>query len=205
VTIPLHQATAFDLPSPESSGPRPEQNGGRSGALNNVVADYERVSVARDTSVSVQEETPPGEVRSSNEHSLRYESIDEKVTPFSKRRFREINTPSLTPISEWEGYVEDIDEEEFTVRLVDTKSSSSLPEDLATFRKSELSQRDRELLVPGAIVRWVVGLERLPSDQRRRVSELHFRNLPAHSTRDFDRAKKRARDLIESIDLDEST
>ena len=132
------------------------------------------------------------------------ENIDDIVLPYSKRFPIHINLRSFSPTAEWEGYVEEIGDDDFSVRIVDIKSGSSLPEEVATFSKSELSQRDRKLLVPGAIVRWVIGLERLPTDQRRRVSELHFRNLPAHSIRDLDRARTKAKDLLDSILVDES-
>ena len=98
------------------------------------------------------------------------------------------DTRRFSPSSDREGHVEDIGEGEFTVRLVNAKSPSSLPGELATFSKSELSQDERNLLVPDAIVRWVVGVGRPSADQRRRVSRLQFRKLPLHSIHDFEHA-----------------
>lgn len=61
------------------------------------------------------------------------------------------------PIEEWEGYVEDISKDEFTVRLVNVKSNTALPEEMVTFLKSEITVHERKLLQLGAIVRWVIG------------------------------------------------
>ena len=199
MTNPASQRTAFDLPLSESPSSGLEQD---DDFLNGIVADYKRISVEQERHFTLQEEGVE-DIALSGDHNRQQESIDNIVVPFSKRLPAKINTRSFSPTTEWEGYVEDIGEDEFTVRLVDVKSPSSLPEDMATFTKSELSQRERRLLVPGAIVRWIVGLERLPTDQRRRVSELHFRDLPAHSTRDRERARSKAKDLLASIIRDE--
>ena len=133
--------------------------------------------------------------------------IDDVVAPFSRRHRGLMPVQaqrSLTPISEWEGYVESIEGEMFTVRLVNTRSGDTLPDEEAEFSTSELSGDQRKRLEVGAIVRWVVGLERLATDQRRRVSELHFRRLPAHTKLDYARAFERARDLISEIEWDDA-
>ncbi len=112
---------------------------------------------------------------------------------------------TLTPISEWEGYVEDISENDFSVRMVNVRSKSSLPADMATFDKDEVSKYDRQLLKEGAIVRWVVGRERLSTGQIRNVSELYFRRLPAHTEKDYKRAYEMACTLLAGIDWDNET
>ncbi len=109
---------------------------------------------------------------------------------------------TFTPTSEWEGYVESMSEDEFSVRLVNIRSQSSLPADQATFYKDEVSENDQQLLREGAIVRWVIGRERLPTGQVRNVSELYFRRLPAHSEKDYKRAYEKACTLLEGINWD---
>ena len=106
---------------------------------------------------------------------------------------------TLIPTAEWEGYVESITENEFSVRMMDVRSKSPLPVDQATFSKDDVSEYDRKLLVEGAIVRWIIGRERLPTGQVRNVSELHFRRLPAHSEKDYKRAHEKACSLLEAI------
>ena len=112
---------------------------------------------------------------------------------------------TLSPLGEWEGFVEKIEDDGFVVRMVDVKSKTSLPEELARFSKSEVADHQKERLRVGAIVRWVVGLEKLPTGQRRRVSELHFRRLPAYTRRDLQRATQKAMELVEGIVWDDST
>ena len=68
------------------------------------------------------------------------------------------NSRSFNPISEWEGYVESIEESAFLVRMVNIRSKSLLPKDEATFQKNELSDFQRRHLEVGAIVRWVIGM-----------------------------------------------
>ncbi len=109
---------------------------------------------------------------------------------------------TFTPTSEWEGYVENMSEDEFSVRLVNIRSQSSLPADQATFYKDEVSEYDQQLLREGAIIRWVIGRERLPTGQVRNVSELYFRRLPAHSGKDYKRAYEKACTLLEGINWD---
>ena len=134
--------------------------------------------------------------------------IDDFVAPLSARQLEDEfirNTRSLNPISEWEGYIENIDENVFLVRMVNIRSKSQLPEDEATFQLNELSDYQRQHIEVGAIVRWVIGMERLPSDQRRRVSELHFRRLPAHSNREYQTALTQAREMIDGITWDDAS
>ena len=135
-------------------------------------------------------------------------AIDDVVAPLSARQFGDQfsqNTRSLNPIAEWEGYIESIDENVFLVRMVNIRSNSQLPEDEATFQLNELSDYQRQHLEVGAIVRWVIGMERLPSDQRRKVSELHFRRLPAHSNREYKTALTQAREMIDGITWDDAS
>ena len=135
-------------------------------------------------------------------------TIDNVVAPLSVRRLGgEIyrNTRSLNPISEWEGFVDYIEGNEFLVRMTNIQSGSPLPMDEATFQINELSDYQRRHLEVGAIVRWVIGMERLPSDQRRKVSELHFRRLPAHSNSEYQTALIQAKEIIDGITWDDAS
>ena len=135
-------------------------------------------------------------------------AIDDSVASLSARQLGDEfsrNVRSLNPISEWEGYIESIDENVFLVRMVNIRSKSQLPEDEATFQVNELSEYQRQHLEVGAIVRWVIGMERLPSDQRRKVSELHFRRLPAHSNSEYQTALIQAKEIIDGITWDDAS
>ena len=111
--------------------------------------------------------------------------------------------PTLTPTAEWEGYVESISDEEFFVVMTNVRSNSSLPTDQAVFSKDDINEHERSLLREGAIVRWIIGRERLPTGQVRKVSELYFRRLPAHTEADYSRAYHKAKSLLEEIVWDE--
>jgi len=124
------------------------------------------------------------------------------LTPEEDRKFR---GRTLTPIAEWEGYVESIGESEFFVQMINVRSESPLPTDQAFFSMDDVSAHEEHLLKEGAIVRWVIGRERLPSGQIRKVSELYFRQLPAHSKADFHRALTKAKTLLEKINWDEDS
>ena len=110
-----------------------------------------------------------------------------------------LNSRSLTPIAEWEGYIEQITEKEFFVKMVNINTNESMLVDLATFSINDVSEHDLKLLKEGAYVRFVLGRERLPSGQIRNVSHLYFRRLSHHSEKGLDRANQKAKDLLDSI------
>ena len=172
-----------------------------------LMDDYERLSKhapAESHTMGKSDNEAPSSLISQDAEKL---EVDRLVPPISARRFRPAFPPharSFNPIMEWEGYVESIGDEDFVVKMADVRSGKGLPSDLAIFSKEDLNEYDKDLLQEGAIVRWVLGMERLPSGQRRRVSELHFRRLPAHTAADFKRAKKEARELIQAIDWHEA-
>ncbi len=112
---------------------------------------------------------------------------------------------TLTPTAEWEGYIESIGEGEFFVKMVNVLSKSPLPTDQATFSKDDISEHDQQLLKEGAIVRWIIGRERLPTGQVRKVSEIHFRRLPAFRKEDYRQALVKANSLLEEIVWDDDS
>ncbi len=111
--------------------------------------------------------------------------------------------PTLTPTAEWEGYVESIDDDTFSVIMTNVRSDSALPTDQAVFSKDDINEHERSLLREGAILRWIIGRERLPTGQIRKVSELYFRRLPAHTEADYLRAFHKAKSLLEEVAWDE--
>ena len=85
---------------------------------------------------------------------------------------------------EWEGYVVAIDGAEFTARLVDLTAGASYEEEEAQIPLDEVSEADVAKMQTGSIFRWVIGIRRLPTGQKERVSLIVFRELPAMSRRD---------------------
>ena len=118
---------------------------------------------------------------------------------------RIIDLPDLTRVSwnmpqvsfhvlqEWEGYVIEIGEDDFTVRLLDLTAGSSHEEEEAVIPFSEISEDDLKRLCLGSVFRWVIGYERSASGTKRRVSEVVFRELPVVTKQDLVEAEERAR------------
>ena len=134
--------------------------------------------------------------------------VEQLLLPIRDRVFHQNQTQvkrTLTPTAEWEGYVESIGEDDFFVRMTNVRSNSSLPDDHAVFSKDDISEHERHFLKEGAIVRWVIGRERLPTGQVRKVSELYFRRLPAHTEADYQRAFDKANALLTEVIWDDDS
>jgi hypothetical protein len=112
---------------------------------------------------------------------------------------------ALTPLREWEGFVEAISAESFFVKLSDVTDTAGLPTDEAEFELKDLSGADRELLRVGSIIRWVVGFERLANDQRQRVSRVHVRRIPVFRVSGIDEARNEAEQLLKGILVDDAS
>ncbi|MDO9426038.1 MAG: hypothetical protein Q7T93_04335 [Methylobacterium sp.] len=106
---------------------------------------------------------------------------------------------SLQPLQEWEGYVVEISDDGFTARLVDITAGQIVEGEVADFLISDLSEDDKASLRVGAIFRWVIGYQRSAGGNKRRVSQVVFRKMPAWTKRDISNAKERAAKLLEDI------
>jgi len=97
---------------------------------------------------------------------------------------------SFHPIQEWEGTVTDVDGDTFTARLTDLTAGKRVAEEEADFLVDDLTDDDRQLLVPGAIFRWVVGYQRASGGSKKRVSHVVFRRLPMLTEKDAAEARE---------------
>jgi hypothetical protein len=95
---------------------------------------------------------------------------------------------------QWEGVVTNVEGDEFTVVLRDVRNSAA-PEYEAVLPMEEVSPDDLPLLVPGGVLYWTIGYEQTRTGQRKRVSTIRLRRLPAWSRRDMARVEQRARAL----------
>ena len=104
-------------------------------------------------------------------------------------------TPRVTfhALQEWEGYVIEIGEDDFTARLLDLTAGSSHEEEEAVIPLSEISEDDLRRLRLGSIFRWVIGYERSASGTKRRVSQIVFRDLPVVTKQDIAEGEEWAR------------
>ena len=94
-------------------------------------------------------------------------------------------------LQEWEGWVIEKGEEEFTARLLDLTAVDSDPrlgwtqEEEAIIPYSEISEDDLSRLRPGSVFRWIIGYERSATGTKRRISQIIFRDLPAMTKHDM--------------------
>ena len=116
-------------------------------------------------------------------------------------RLEEIPLISFEPLQEWEGRVVEVNPKEklFAATLIDVTARRKYEDEIAEFPISDVSDDDRDLLRAGAIFRWLIGYERLPSGTKRRVSSVVFRRLGEWSRNDLARAKQYAEELVSGI------
>lgn len=102
-------------------------------------------------------------------------------------------------IQEWEGYVLEKGEREFTARLLDITAGSTQEEEEVTIPLAEISEDDLNRLRHGSVFRWVIGYERSVSKTKRHISQIVFRDLPAMTKQDLSEGEKWAKKIARSI------
>lgn len=124
-------------------------------------------------------------------------SFAENVAP---RRLQDyVPRAFFEPLQEWEGYVTEVAEMEFSANLVDKTRGHNTEDEEATFAIEDVSDSDLELVRPGAIFRWSIGYLREREGTKRRISQLVFRRLPAWSSNDVQRSRAVAESFVASI------
>lgn len=176
-----------------------------------------RDKYARDISYAAQVGNSEANVLgSNNEKKIGSSSIVEKddslekvATPAERQKKISINnshlSPRFTPNYEWEGYVVSVDRTKFIVNLSDVRGGEGIVTDQAEFDLTELPEADQRRIEPGSIVRWLVGLEIKPNDQRQRVSRVHLRRLPVFTKHDVDRALEEAMNILQGMKMDDAS
>jgi hypothetical protein len=74
------------------------------------------------------------------------------------------------------------------------------PELEAVLPLEEVSAEDLPLLAEGAVLYWTIGYEQTLTGQRKRVSIIRLRRLPAWTRSDLERVRRRAAELSELFD-----
>jgi len=108
-------------------------------------------------------------------------AISYKVAPDARVRI----------LQEWEGEVTEVYDQEFDVILRDL-SDRLRPEERATIDVEDVSLGDRSQIKLGAIFYLSISYRTTERGQRRRVSEIAFRRLPAWSGREIKEAQRKA-------------
>jgi hypothetical protein len=128
------------------------------------------------------------------------ERSDEGIRPLKPILFRR---PKLHPLDrfvslqKWEGVVLAVEHDSFFARLVDLTQGN--PQEEGEFSLDDVSNEDRPLLKPGSIFYWNIGYHDSRTGQRRKVSEIRFRRLPAWTLKEIEDARQgaiRLRDLL---------
>ena len=96
-------------------------------------------------------------------------------------------------LQEWEGYIIEIGEDDFTARLLDLTAGSSHEEEEAVIPFSEISKDDLKHLRLGSIFRWIIGDAHSTNGTKRRVSQIVFREFPIVTKQDIAEAEEWAR------------
>jgi hypothetical protein len=99
---------------------------------------------------------------------------------------------------EWEGLVIEVGESSFKSRLRNMKGAKTEIEEIAEFDLADIPPGDRDLLQPGGIFRWVIGLESR-SGTRQRYSRIVFRRLPAWTTKSLKKSDQQLKELVSGI------
>lgn len=114
-------------------------------------------------------------------------------------RPRRVPSATFHALQEWEGYVLEVGEEAFEARLIDMTVGGTYEGEEATIPLLEISDHDAKRLRVGAIFRWVIGYERTTGGNRRRVSQIVFRDLPAITKSDLRAGQEWAANMFKSL------
>ena len=107
---------------------------------------------------------------------------------------------TLHALQEWEGYVVEVNGDEFVARLVDLTAGSTHEEEEAVIPMVEISECDVATVRVGSIFRWVIGYERSPAGTKKRVSQIVFRDMPRMTERDFREGRRWARETMRAFE-----
>lgn len=156
--------------------------------------------------ISVQPSEIAGPSPASNDSSIAYATGSPEVNSEEKQplerfvvRGRPLPTPTVTsrPLQQWEAIVVFVGADGFDGVLTDL-TVSDRPRERANFSFEEVSPDDRELLTIGAVFYWFIGYEITKSGQRKLVSSLRFRRLPAWTRSEIEAVQREA-DEMESL------
>ena len=106
---------------------------------------------------------------------------------------------SFRPLQEWEGYVVAIEADSFVARLVDITAGEQVEGEEVSLPLNDLTSQERSDIRVGSVLRWAIGYQITRGGQRKRASQIVFRQLPRWSKRDLDQAELQGRKRADSI------
>jgi hypothetical protein len=106
--------------------------------------------------------------------------------------------PREIKLQEWEGQVQEVGSHYFSARLVDLTAGENEETEEAELPLDDLIESDRDLLVPGAVFRWVIGYRYLDG-QKERFTRVVIRRLPMWTEQEIRSADREADDLHHAL------
>lgn len=173
----------------------------------NIRLDYDKISKINDLG-NIVNQYISGVIKERNISIEKNNSID-IITDDNKAEFdltwlQKIDSKKdvyeyMSNIQSWTGYVSDIEEDNFTAKLIDKKDPTTY--EIATFSKEDVSDGDLNLLKPGAVFYWSIGYA-TNKGQRIKQSLIRFRRSGNISVQVFDQAMDRAEELNQNLTWD---
>lgn len=108
---------------------------------------------------------------------------------------------SFRPLYHWEGVVEEVTGDSFNARLVPFERGLPMRAkvEFTEFQLDDLAEEsDRALVEAGAVFYWTIGKAKNRAGQLQNASLVRFRRLPSPRINQKQRARRRARQLLES-------
>jgi len=100
-------------------------------------------------------------------------------------------------LQKWQGIVVEVKKDAFIAKLIDLTERGV--EEEAEFSIEEVSDDDKELVMPGSVFYWNIGHQISYQGQQTRASMIRFRRLPVWRKEEIDAAKSRAQKLRDFI------
>ena len=122
-----------------------------------------------------------------------------RVLDFPQPQVRRSPPVTLHALQEWEGYVTEIHDTEFTAKLTDLTAKATYAGEEAIIPIDEISEADADKMQVGSIFRWVIGYERT-AGTKKRVSHIVFRDLPAITKTDLRDGEEWARKIMAAFE-----
>ena len=133
-----------------------------------------------------------------NSSRARLQQADEIALPYVENNIpRPQPRTNFLTLQAWEGVVTSVEEEVFSVRLMDLTGSE--PDEEADIGYDEVSADERTLIRIGAVFLLYVGYAISEGGQRSRTSILRFRRLPVWTESELSGAKKAAQQQADTI------
>jgi hypothetical protein len=107
-------------------------------------------------------------------------------------------SPREMVMQEWEGQVQEVGEWVFTARLVDLTQNSKEETEEADLPLDYLGEADRDLVVPGALFRWIIGYN-WANGEKQPFTRIVMRRLPIWTEREVKSADQEAAELHDAL------